>query len=891
VDRSAEMRRLDGLLQQAAGGAGRMVIVTGEAGIGKTALLRAFLGRARQRADDALTLLRFHCVEQYGAGDAYLPFLDALGTLLVGKGKEPTAALLRSYAPTWCLHLPALSASPADRSALQQQTIGATKDRMLREMCDVLEAAASASVLVGFMEDVQWLDSSSADLVRHLARRVSRQRMLMIGTLRPAEMQAEPRLRAFLDELRTHEYCQEVSLGPLSEGDVADYLEQRFPDHGLPPSFAPLLHLKTEGHPLFVCSLVQHLVERGDVAWREGRWGLARVLSEADLAAPESVRGMIRRKVEALDEEERAAVEHASVLGREFHSSALAAMLEADELATEERLQRLDRAHRLLDVVGDEELPDGTLGTRYRFTNALYQEVLYEAMVSRRRVQLHGRAAAALLRHHGRVTARLATPLALHFERARDFERAAACRIEAGDSAARLYANTEAEQHYRQAITLLERLPPVIRTDQEIRTYQRLGAVDLASGRFAEAVASYTRMLEAARNAGAAALEHAALSGLCNALFFSRRIEEMAVRAHQALGAAERAGDESLQLEAMLLVAQILQEEGDLADCRSLLDEVRARARALGEQRTLLAALLYRGCVHYWQADFEEGQPTLREALGLALEQREGFMALIGYQFLGLTLGGVGRVGEALATLGEGMAMGRRNDDRFWLPRLASHVGWLHREMQDFEGAAAHDLEAVETARAAGVEPARASALINLSLAYTHGGRRDEGLEILRGLSAEVRQAPWFSWLFEMRLESALAEHWLARGDLARARTHAHRTLAHAQPREARVYLAGAHRFLAEAARAEGELAEAEGHLERGLAVLRGRAAHLAAWRLLALRGALRTDAGRRAEARSAYAEAATTVRFIAAHVDDALLRQTFLDAPSVRAVLEAAGA
>jgi predicted ATPase len=133
---------------------------------------------------------------------------------------------------------------------------------MLREMGDLVEAAASESLLLAFLDDVQWIDSSSADLVRHLVNRIARQRILLIGTVRSAEMQAtEHPLHGFLADLRTHGLCHEIPLGPLDVKDVGDLIEARFTPHRFPPAFAGQIHHRTEGHPFLVSSLVQFLVD------------------------------------------------------------------------------------------------------------------------------------------------------------------------------------------------------------------------------------------------------------------------------------------------------------------------------------------------------------------------------------------------------------------------------------------------------------------------------------------------------------------------------------------------------------------------------------------------------------------------------------------------------
>jgi predicted ATPase len=890
VGREEELGRLDQQLERALAGSGSFVLITGEAGIGKSALAGEFVRRARLR-QPGLTLVRGRCVEQYGQGEAYLPFLDALGTLLLGRGRDPTAALLRSYAPTRCLHLPAMAASLDAQEALRRQTIGATKERMLREMGDLLEAAAGQTLLLGLMEDVQWADPSTLDLARHLINRIARQRMLVVMTLRPEELEAErPKQKAFVLDLRVHEHCQEVALGPLSQRQVADYLDARFSPHAFPPELAAQLRLRTDGHPLFVASLAQFLAERGEIRRADSRWVLERAPAAGELQAPESVRSMLRRKLEALSEQDRLTLEHASVMGRDFLSNVLAELLEEDELQLEERLLRLGRAHRLIERAGEDELPDGSLATSYRFVHALDQEVLYEALGARKRALLHRQVAQRLAQHHAGQAARIAGQLALHFERGRDFDSAITHLAQAGDNAAAVYASGEARAHYDRALRLAEKLPAAEQAARSVALLQRRGAANLALAHFDLAIADYGRVLERASALGAAELECAALRGLCNALFFSQRIEEMAVRAAQALGVAERAGSEVLRIEATLLVAQILQEQGQLGECRELLDEVVSASRRLGHKHSLLASLAYRGCLDYWRSEFAEAEALLGEGLALASELRDGFVVLICLQFLGLARGNLGRMSQALATLGEGLAMGQRNGDRFWVPGLVSHIGWIHRELRDVPGAVERDLEGLRSARENGVAQAEGNAMLNLCLDYVQAGRVEEANRLLAELEALCSGAGWFGWFHQLRLDAVRSELAIREGRPDRAVEAARRLLDEATPKEAWTYVLTARQVLAEAACSRGDLAEAESQLTTALDLVARHPAPLAEWKLRAALGRLRAAAGEGQAARREFAAAAAIVRRIADGVEVGPLRATFLAAPAVREVLDGAG-
>jgi DNA-binding winged helix-turn-helix (wHTH) protein len=216
VGREYELNKLDDCLRKAVQGTGKLVFIAGEPGIGKTSLAIEFQRRAGKR-DEGLILAYGRCLEQYGPGEAYLPFLDALSALLNGPAREIVLDTLRTHAPTWCLQFPAEFGPNGLLEQLQRETMGATKERMLREMSDVLGGLATHSPVVLVLEDLQWADPSSVDLVSHLCQRLSGRRMLVIGALRleDTELGNEP-LKNCRQEMRGHNLCEEIVLSSLT---------------------------------------------------------------------------------------------------------------------------------------------------------------------------------------------------------------------------------------------------------------------------------------------------------------------------------------------------------------------------------------------------------------------------------------------------------------------------------------------------------------------------------------------------------------------------------------------------------------------------------------------------------------------------------------------------
>jgi len=888
VGREPEMMKLDGFLRQTIAGTGRVVFITGEPGIGKTSLSDEFLRRARKQYP-GLLVSRGRCVEQYGTGEAYLPFLDAMSGLLSAPGRERIAAVMRTYAPTWCMELPTAFVTAGSLERLQQETIGATKERMMRELGDALGMLATNSPIALLLEDLHWADPSSLDLLRHLCQRIGNQRLLIAGTFRPEDIELSNHpLKSYKAEMQAHKLCEEVALGSLSREHIAAYLDATFAPNDFPPELTSLVHDKTEGHPLFATSLLQYLSERGDIAKVNTHWSLARPLSEMELEAPESVRSMISKKIDALEEAERRALEYASIEGAEFLSTVIASLLGVDEIDLEEQLAHLEKTHRLIETRGEEELPDGALATRYRFAHALYQNQLYGNMVNKRRIMLHLQAGEQLVQHYGKRAPQIATQLAMHFERGRNFGRAVEYLIHAGDNATKLYAYAEAEKLYTHALSLVEKLPSGEQTENLLTLYQKRGTANHMLSRFPPAVSDFTKMLEQARALNSLGLQSAALNALTLTLFFSHRLEETAARAAEALDVAERAGSEKLRVETMCLVGLKHLCYGELKEAKTVLDDVITTARALNHTPALSSGLTWRGCLHFFQSEYEAAIELETEANRLASELRDGFLLLTSLFFLGLARGNLGRMSAALATLHEAIDKARRNGDLFWYPRMPNCIGWLHRELQDFEGARKYDQEGVEVAREHHVLEAEANSLINLGLDYTHAGDVEKTVSAFHEVEDIFARDAWFRWRYNIRLQAATAEHWLLLGDLEKAREFALRLQETATEYEAHKYICVAHKLMAEVEIASGDFAEAQKQFDGAFQELQKYPAPLTGWKTYAELGRLKLQLGDSSSARAAFAQAAEIVNTIAANVAETELRETFMNSAPVKEIMRA---
>ena len=452
VGRQAEMGRLSAALDRVQRGARRLLFIGGEAGIGKTTLLEAF----RQRlAGSALWYGHGQCIEQFGAGEAYLPVLEALGRLCREPDGSSLAAALRTRAPSWLAQMPGVFADAAPAAA------GSTHERMLRELADAVEAMTVERPLVLVLEDLHWSDHSTLELLSALARRPERARLLIVGTYRPPGSLADDHpLRAVVQELRLHRQCQEIRLPFLDEPEVSEYVAWRFgrPEASWTRAVARAIHRSTEGNPLFMVHVVDDLVERGVLTRDDGRWPVT-AANGLTIEAPADVRQMIERQLDALPQDDQRVLEAASVAGTEFSAAAVAAALTRPLDAVEVRCAALARREHFLVSSGVAGWPDGTTAARLRFVHTLHRDVVYERIPPGTRGELHRRVGAREEQAYGAGASERASELAVHFELGGDARRALEYRKHAAENALQRHAYRDAAEQFARAITALRALP------------------------------------------------------------------------------------------------------------------------------------------------------------------------------------------------------------------------------------------------------------------------------------------------------------------------------------------------------------------------------------------------------------------------------------------------
>ena len=399
VGRGTQLEALKSCLERTQANRRQIVFITGETGIGKTTLADECMRRTAVEFSD-VRIARGQCLEGHGSKEPYYPVLEAIGQLCRGSDGAKLVRILAAQAPTWLVQFPDLM-SREQRERFQQEILGATRDRMLREIAEALDTFSAEKPLLLVIEDLHWADPSTVDFISTLARRRGPGKLMLIGTYRPLDLVlAQHPLQLLKQDLLVHQLCGEIALEPLTQTEVAEYLAIQTPGTPVPEGVAALIYRYSEGNPLFMVAALDHLRSRGLIAVENATWQLAVPIESIYLEAPENLRQMIELQIERLSAEEQRVLEIASVSGVAFTANVNALGTALDRETFESVCEDLSRRQLMVRRTVSNQFSGGMVSECYEFAHALYREVFYRRQTPARRAKLQlrigGRATQAL---------------------------------------------------------------------------------------------------------------------------------------------------------------------------------------------------------------------------------------------------------------------------------------------------------------------------------------------------------------------------------------------------------------------------------------------------------------------------------------------------------------
>jgi len=836
VAREREIERLDSFLGRALSGQGKVVLITGEAGGGKTALLQEFSRRAQERFPE-LIVAGGNCNAHTGIGDPYLPFREILellsgdvearwaagaisrdhalrlwhtlpltGRALVEHGPDLVDTFLRgtslveraASAPggeDWPARLKELVERRATSSIIQ----GPRQDDLFEQMTRVLQAVARQVPLVLVVDDLQWADLGSISLLFHLGRHLSGSRILIVGAYRPEEVSlgrdgAQHPLDSVVNELQRDLGDIGVNMNQAeSHGFVEAILDSESNRLGTP--FREMLYRQTRGNPLFTIELLSGMQARGDLVQdEEGEWVEGPELDWEML--PARVEAVIAQRIGRLDQKLQTVLRVASVEGERFTAEIVAEIRGMDERAILDCLSdELDRKHHLVRAHSITRR-NGRLFSSYRFRHIQIQKYLYSSLDEVERVHLHERFGTLLEGYYRSQaeTAAVAVQLAWHFQEARITEKAMHYLFEAGDRAFQLSAYEEASTNLNKGLAMLMTLPDSHeRAQQELKVQLAIGIAWRCTCSTASTPAlvekAYERARDLCRQMGKTKQLCDAVGGLAILNYVGAKHLKARKYAEEALNLAQQVQDPLYVINGHWTVGFILFALGEYATARKQIAQMMSIYNPEQHHDSLVllrgvdagpSGMAYDACCLWCLGYPAQARKQRQEALSLARELDHAYSLADSLYYAGCMFDAMSRDAPALM------------DNAEELNRLANEQGfrgWL---------------------RAA--DCLRSRALIMM-------GEAEDGITLMRTSIASKRD---FSEQIGLPEEfCTLAEAYLRIGDHKEASSALTEAFKLVNKNDERHWEAEIHRVQSDLQLAQGNEGDAEASLEKAISVAR----------------------------------------------------------------------
>lgn len=478
VGRDKEYGQLLGLIAGLTAGNGCVVLIRGEAGIGKSRLMQEAVRHAQQQA---LATLTTNCYEIERA-IAYQPVID----LVTQACEALSESQLRMIAPILLAEIaalaPAVAARLADMPPLSVDFPEARQARLFHALVQLFDALAQNRQLMLTIDNIQWADDASLQFLHFLARQIAGRPIILVCAYRDEELASNERLTGLLESLRHETATRQMALARLGPGDTEALLKTMNDPKLCAPGLAARLHSESDGNPFFLWSILHSLSEG------------ASVISDAlRLPLPDALRDSVRARLARVPPADRLLLDVAAVLGRRFDFEILFALSQMPE---ERFLLSLDSLvmRRLLH----EEQDSGC----YDFSHDKVREVVYLDIGLARRVLLHREVADMLECHAESATHEGDARLAEHYERGKLWPKAFSYLCLAAEHSQKLFAMRESLQWFDRAASLLQAHPEAATQTQQLALYERRGQARAQAGQIDGAVADFQRVIDSARTLG-----------------------------------------------------------------------------------------------------------------------------------------------------------------------------------------------------------------------------------------------------------------------------------------------------------------------------------------------------------------------------------------------------
>ena len=626
VNRTEEMNVLKEAVYRTVHGEGGLVFIHGEAGIGKTRLVRDLGAYARSRGVQVL-YGRCPALFRMDGVPPYIIWKEVLKDYLETCTPEQLYRVIGFYPAEVAKLVPELGQKL--RSFPQSLPISPEQEqnRLFEAVSQFITNISREAPLLVILDDLQWTDPSSLLLLHYLARGVQKTPLLLLGAYRSTEIDAEHPLSPVLAELNRERLPQIVSLKRMSLNDISEMIRQILEQDDIPEDFCELVYGKTRGNPFFAEEVIKSLKEE-DVIYREGnRWKIKDV---SKIEFPETVKSVIKARIGRLDDGQQNVLTMASLVGNDFTFEALQGVTGSNE----------DKLRKIVDGL----LKTGLLKHRdargedvCSFADVIVRDVVNEEVGTYERKKLHGLVGTTLEKVYAAKIDEHFGELALHFLEGGEKDKALDYFLKAGEKAAGMYANTEAASYFQSALRLLEEKEGELQ--EKGRVLERLGDVKKLVGDYEASVNYWTGGLQL-RNQRDEKLDVARLHRKMANVFWEDVGDSDKGKKHfdEALKILE-AEPENVELARLYEeLAHMHYRIGDVPQARSWAEKAFELAKKLNNNEVVANSSISLGVTLTFAGDWEKAVECHERALKIALDNRFMETASRAYNALAVAL-------------------------------------------------------------------------------------------------------------------------------------------------------------------------------------------------------------------------------------------------------------
>ncbi|NUM48297.1 MAG: tetratricopeptide repeat protein [Anaerolineales bacterium] len=732
IEREEELEQLLRLWDLAQIGRGQMVLVGGEAGVGKSFLVEQLGAQA-----EGAVVLNGQCGEME-TGSPYQPFIDILREYLIRRASLDNLEQLDDDANILVTLLPQIRQFMPNLPELPPLEPEQERARLMRSISELIKRAANTQPWLLVIDNLQWIDPASMRVLFYLFRNISSTPILIIGIYRDVDLRPNHPLSKLDQELNRYPNYQKMSIGRLSKEGVFQILEATW-NSEIPSEWVDAIYNRTGGNPFYVKEVIKSLAEEGVVIFRDGKWHFRPI---GDVKLPKSVRDTVMNRLERLSEDAQELIRRAAVMGQQFSMNDLLAISDVTE---EGMFDALDEA------LGHNILREVEGGAMLAFTHADVQQVIYEELPSHRLQVLHRHIGEIIEARYANNLSPVASQLANHFIQAHDSAKAIQYSLEAARHSREIYAYQSAMHWYRQA----EKLLPESETPPEyyITLYEGLGSVLVIQARYSEASRAYNTMYEVAQG-----IEHL-----------------------------------SAQARALCGLAQVQDDLGDYSAALELARRAVDTAQASGDRNEIAKALVVLGWTEYKIGNLEEAAKVAEQVLDLSTSLDARMEVAQSLNLMGVVNDASGNYARAITYFQKALDLYKHMDNRNQVGYMLNNLGDSARQRGDYSKAIRYYQDALSIAREIGDRDGEITFLSNLGAAKVGVGEYVSAEQDLRQVIEALEASGW-GGLGETYYHMALAT--AKQGNINDALASAEKALALGQEREQPEFVGAAWRAL-----------------------------------------------------------------------------------------------